>query len=128
MGVIDYNLRKRFILFIIGCIGLRSYLVYFAKTTSKTNLRYFGYAALVISFGFMFLYFSGFRKTGAEVFGDKIWWNDLRPVHSLLYFLFAYYVFTNKQGAWKFLATDVTIGFSAFIYYYYTHGNFNKLI
>lgn len=126
--MVDYNLRKRFILFIIGCIGLRSYLVYFAKTTSRSNLRYLGYAALVISFGFMFLYLSGLRKTGAEVFGDKIWWNNLRPLHSLLYFLFAYYVFTNNVNAWKFLGVDVIIGFSAFIYFHYTQGNFNKLI
>lgn len=126
--MIDYNLRKRFFLFIIGCIGLRSYLVYFAKTTSKTNLVYLGYAASVISFGFMFLYIFGLRKSGAEVFGDKIWWNNLRPVHSLLYLLFAYFVFTNNQDAWKFLALDVILGFSAFIYYHYSQGNFNKLM
>ena len=23
-----------------------------------------------------------------KVFGGKIWWNDLRPIHALLYFLF----------------------------------------
>ena len=25
------------------------------------------------------------RKTGLEVFGDKIWWNNLRPIHGILY-------------------------------------------
>ena len=30
-----------------------------------------------------------YRKTGKEVFGSKIWWNDLRPVHASLYILFA---------------------------------------
>lgn len=127
--MVDYSIRKRFLLFLFGCIGFRLLLVYLAKTTNEANLRLMSYAAIIISFGFMFLYFSGMRKTGPEVFGDKIWWNDLRPIHGLLYFLFAYSVFTrNFEGAWKFLAVDVTIGLVSFLYYHIKSGNFYKLL
>ena len=84
------NIQKRFILFLFGCIGTRSLLVYIAKTTNKTLLMYLGYLALIPAFGFFYLFLTGARKTGAEVFGDKIWWNNLRPIHALLYFTFAY--------------------------------------
>jgi hypothetical protein len=114
--MIDYNLRKRFLLFLFGCIGLRTYLVYFAKTTTLNNLINLAYISLIISFGFIYIYITKTRETGFEVFGDKIWWNNLRPLHALFYFLFAYNVLVLKnKDAWKFLAIDVIIGFLAFL-------------
>ena len=77
------TIQKRFLLFLIGCIGSRSLLVYLAKTTNKTFLMYMGYLALLPAIGFFYLFLTGTRKTGAEVFGDIIWWNYLRPIHGL---------------------------------------------
>lgn len=79
------TLYKRFLLFLIGCIGTRLLLVHIARTLDTELLRYMGYLALLPAFGFIYIYMSGTRKTGPEVFGDKIWWNDLRPLHGLLY-------------------------------------------
>lgn len=125
----DYNLRKRFILFLFGCIALRTYLVYFAKTTTLNNLIILAYISLIISFGFIYIYITKSRETGFEVFGDKIWWNNLRPLHALLYFLFVYNVIVLKnKDAWKFLAIDVIIGLLAFLNHHYISGNFSKLI
>jgi hypothetical protein len=70
---------------------------------------------------------SGKRKTGPEVFGDKIWWNKLRPVHSLLYFLFAYNAINGNRNAWKFLLLDVIIGLISFLSFHYFNGDFSKL-
>ena len=121
------NITKRFLLFLIGCIGTRSFLAYYAKTTNLDTLKLLGYFGLAISIGFMFIYLTGSRKTGGEVFGEKIWWNDLRPLHSLLYLLFAYFAINKNSNAWIFLVIDVVIGLSSFMYYHYTSGNLSKL-
>jgi hypothetical protein len=121
------NIQKRFLLFLFGCIGTRTLLVYIAKTTNKTLLMFLGYLALLPAIGFFYLFFSGTRKTGAEVFGDKIWWNNLRPIHGLLYTLFAYNAITGNQNAWLYLLVDVVFGFTSFVIFHYYNGDFYKL-
>ena len=122
------NIQKRFLLFLIGCIGTRSLLVYLAKTTNKTYLMYMGYLALLPAIGFFYLFLTGSRKTGAEVFGDKIWWNDLRPIHGILYYLFAYNAINGNSNAWKYLLVDVMVGLSSFLAFHYSEGNFVYLL
>ena len=122
------NIQKRFILFLFGCIGLRSLLVYIAKTTNKTILMYMGYLALLPAIGFFYIFLSGSRKTGSEVFGGKIWWNDLRPIHGIFYSLFAYNAITGNQNAWIFLLVDVVFGLASFLIFHYINGDFNKLL
>lgn len=106
---------KRILLFLIGCIGVRFLLVVLAKKSSTRTLKYLGYTALLPALGFALIYLFGWRKTGAEVFGDRIWWNNLRPVHSLLYFLFAYLAINGNRNSWMVLLIDVTIGLVAFV-------------
>ena len=125
--MIDYNIRRRFLLFLVGCIGTRTALVILAKTLEQKFLNIMGYIAFIIAFGFIYLYVTNSRQTGPEVFGDKIWWNDLRPIHGLLYFLFAIFVFINKKYAWIFLAIDVTFGLISFLINHYLSDNFSKL-
>jgi len=73
------------------------------------------YFAIVISIGFFYLFLSGSRTTGTETFGDKIWWNNLRPVHGLLYLLFALFAYNENKHAWIFLLIDVILGLISFI-------------
>jgi hypothetical protein len=122
------NLQKRFLLFLIGCIGSRSLLVVIAKNIQTKYLKYMGYLALIISFGFMYLFLTGSRKTGVEVFGEKIWWNNLRPLHSILYFLFAYNAIKGNKNAWIYLLIDVVIGLISFLIFHYGNGDFSKLL
>lgn len=113
------NIQKRFLLFLIGCIGIRLLLVYIAKISNPTNLQIMGIVSLIPAIGFMYIYLSGSRKTGGEVFGDTIWWNNLRPVHSILYFLFAYFAIVGNKHAYKFLLTDVSVGLIGFLTYHF---------
>ncbi len=122
------NLQKRILLFIFGCIGTRFLLVVLAKNTSIQYLKYMGYLALLPVIGFTYIYMTGSRKTGAEVFGEKIWWNDLRPIHALLYALFAYNAINGSRSAWKYLFYDVIFGLVAFLYYHWSIGDFQKLL
>lgn len=127
MSDID-NLKKRFALFLFGCIGIRTLFVYIAKKSNKTQLKKLGYLAIFPAIGLMYIYLSGSRQTGVEVFGEKIWWNNLRPIHSLLYALFAYNAILQRNYAWKFLFADVWIGLIAFAYFHCSRGNFTKVI
>ena len=112
------NIQKRFLLFLIGCVGVRSLFVVIAKNIDIKYLRYLGYLALLPAIGFAYIYLTGSRKTGQEVFGEKIWWNDLRPLHSLLYLLFAYNAIIGNKNAWVYLFIDVIIGLSSFLVYH----------
>jgi hypothetical protein len=118
------HLQQRFLMFLIGCIGTRSLFVIIAKYINTEYLKYLGYLALLPAIGFMYIYVSGSRKTGLEVFGENIWWNDLRPVHSVLYFLFAYNAILGNKQSWIFLLIDVLIGLTSFIIHHYINGDF----
>jgi hypothetical protein len=121
------TIQKRFLLFLIGCIGLRSLFVYLAKIANKTYLKYIGYLALIPAIGFIYLFLSGARQTGTEVFGSKIWWNNLRPIHGLLYLLFAYNAINGNKLAWVYLLIDVIIGLISFLSFHYYNNDFQKL-
>lgn len=110
---------QRVLLFLIGCIGIRSLFVYLAYTASPTILPYYGYAALLPAIGFAIIYIFGLRKTGVEVGGEHIWWNSLRPVHGILYGAFAATAIAKKPWAWMFLFADVTLGLGAWTMHHF---------
>ena len=85
-----------------------------------------GYLALLPAFGFTYLFFSGARKFGPEAYGGKIWWNSLRPVHAVLYTLFAYFAITGNRKAWVYLFADAMIGLFAFLWFHSKNGDFSK--
>ena len=122
------TIQKRFLLFLIGCIGLRSLFVVIAKNIDIKFLPYLGYLALLPAIGFIYIYVTDSRKTGAETFGEKIWWNDLRPVHALMYGLFAFNAINKNPNAWIYLLIDVLIGLFSFLIFHYTNGDFSKII
>jgi uncharacterized integral membrane protein len=122
------NIQKRFLLFLIGCAGSRSLFVIIVKNASAKMLTYLGYLALLPAIGFLYIYLTGSRKIGGEVFGEKIWWNDLRPLHSLIYFLFAYNAITGNKEAWMYLFVDIIIGLFSFLFFHYKNGDFSKLL
>jgi hypothetical protein len=121
------NIQKRFILFIFGCIFIRTLLVLFVKNIKTKYLPIIGYIILILAIGFFIIYFFDLRKTGIEVFRDKIWWNDLRPIHGLIYLTFAYLAIHKNKDAWILLLFDVFLGLVFFLNNHYTKGNFKYL-
>jgi len=121
------DLQKRFLLFLIGCIGTRFLLVLITKYSPIQYLPILGYIALVPALGFIYIYLTGSRKTGAEVFNHKIWWNNLRPIHGFLYGLFAYNAINKNTNSWIYLLVDVLFGLFSFTLYHYLQGNFSKI-
>jgi len=122
------HLQQRFLMFLIGCIGIRSLFVIIAKNINTKYLKYLGYMALLPAIGFIYIYLTGSRKTGAEVFGEKIWWNNLRPIHSILYFLFAYNAIIGNKQSWIYLLVDVLIGLISFLIHHYVNGDLVTLL
>lgn len=120
--------QKRFLLFIFGCIGVRSLFVIIAKNISLKYLPILGYLALLPAIGFIYIYVTGSRKTGMETFGEKIWWNNLRPIHAFLYLLFAYNAISGNKNAWIYLFIDVILGLISFLLFHYKNGDFSKLL
>jgi len=118
------NIQKRILLFLIGCIGVRSLFVVFAKYIDIKYLPYLGYLALLHAIGFIYIYTTGSRKFGIETFGHKIWWNNLRPIHAILYLLFAYNAIIGNKHAWIYLLADVLFGLISFLIYHYVKGDF----
>jgi len=99
-----------------------------AKNANRTYLKYMGYLSILPAVGFFYLYLTGSRKTGPEVFGDKIWWNDLRPIHGVMYFLFAYNAINGDAFAWIYLLIDVIIGLVSFLLFHYYNNDFSKAL
>ena len=120
-------MQKRFLLFLFACIGTRSLFVYLAKNANITYLRYMGYLALLLAISFFYIFLTDSRKTGAEVFGDKIWWNNLRPIHGVLYLLFAYNAIIGNKFAWIYLLIDVIVGLVSFLSFHYYNNDFRLL-
>ena len=122
------TIQKRFLAFLLLCIPVRIGFVFIAKKVDIKYLPYLGYLAILPAIGFAYIYIFGKRKTGGETFGQKIWWNNLRPLHSILYFIFAYLALKKSNNAYIPLLLDVIIGLISFIIYHNSVGSFRKLI
>lgn len=113
------NNQKRLFAFLLGCIPVRIFLSYLAYTLPPSYLQIMGYVTLIPAFGFLIIYLFGLRQTGAETYGNKIWWNNLRPIHFILYFVFSILAINKNNKAWIALAIDVSIGLVSFLLYHF---------
>ena len=110
--------QRRATAFLIGCLGTRALVTWLAYSKPQI-VPLLGIVAAIIALGFLGIYFGDLRRTGPEVFGDRIWWNTLRPIHAILYGLFAYYALTGLSRAWMFLALDVVLGATAWTIHHF---------
>ena len=120
--------QKRFLMFLVGCMGSRVLFTLLAKYIDIQYLPILGYIALLPAIGFFYIYVTGSRKTAFEIEGEKVCWNNLRPFHSILYLLFAYNAITKHANSWKYLALDTSMGLLAFLSHHYENGSFQKLM
>lgn len=118
------GIQKRVLMFLVGCMGARIGLAYLAKWSNTIVRKILMIAIGLMATGFTIIYFFGLRKTGLETQGAPIWWNDLRPIHAILYGLAAWSLYEDQNVmAWKLLLGDTAIGLVAFLYYHITSGN-----
>jgi hypothetical protein len=73
--------------------------------------------ALIISSGFIIQYIRNPKLGG---FGQKVWWNDSRLLHSLMYLLIYYNLYkNNKKSVMSLLLLDVLLGINNYINHHY---------
>ena len=96
------------------CIAVRLALAYLAYAYPEIASRY-ALLALIPVIGWLWILLVTGRDTGIEVFGDKIWWNHLRPVHAALWATFAYMSYNGMSLAWVPLVADPGVGLGGWI-------------
>jgi hypothetical protein len=104
---------KRFLVFILGCIGSRLSLSMIAKYIMIDYLPLLAIITIPISISFMYLYIFGndVADRQLEWLGDKkIWWNQLRPLHSILFMIFSILAMNKLSYSWLILLLDTIIG------------------
>ena len=111
-------MNSRLLLFLFGCITIRLLFVIIAKNIDKKYLPSLGLLALIPFIGFTYIYANNLRKTGIETGGNEIWWDNLRPIHASLYYIFAVMAFRKQHFAYVPLLIDVILGFVARIGFY----------
>lgn len=121
------SIQKRFALFLGLCIPIRVAFTILAKYIPIRFLPLLGVPFLIFGLGITTIYITGSRRNGAETMGAPIWWNSLRPVHGLLYLVFAIGAFCRNRDSWLLLLIDTLIGFVAFWSYHITKNNLTKL-
>jgi hypothetical protein len=125
------SIQLRFLYFLLGCIPSRLLLVWVAKhhANSTTERVMLSMITMVVGGAFLFLFVTGYRSTGPEVFGGEIWWKQIRIIHALLYLMYAYSLMADKHSsnAWMILLFDVIVGLSSFLVYHYKMSNFMML-
>lgn len=114
------------ILFWCACIPVRLLLVSIAYAFEQGHIddRYrLPFLALILFIGlpFFYRYVSGTRTSGPETFGRPIWWNPLRPIHGMLYTLYAFLFYRRLRGAYLLLLVDVCVGVYAELVYKKKH-------
>lgn len=112
------DLQKRIVLFLGLCIPSRLLIAYIAKILPSKYLPIMGILTLLPVIGWSYIYLSGIRKTGLETIGAPIWWNELRPIHAGLYFIFSLMAINKSENSYFVILTDTIIGLFAFLKYH----------
>ena len=111
----NLNINKRITYFLLGCIPIRIIFVLILKYVNEDYLPYLSVPLLLISFGFLYLYFTNLRLNAPEA-GGKTWWANLRLIHGALYLTSTIYAFQKKDIAWVPLLIDVIFGLVSFLF------------
>ena len=91
------------------CILVRVFIAYLAFLSYNSNLRYILVAFLfTVSIVLTYLYITKQRKIGA--FGQKIWWDFLRPIHAILFFISGVLLSTKVKETYIILLISAFIG------------------
>jgi len=91
------------------CIFLRFLLSYFVFVTYNNNYRYiFIIFYLLAALGLLYHYLNKKRKIGA--FNNIVWWDDLRPIHALLFISTAILLYIKNPYSYILPVIDTIIG------------------
>lgn len=90
-------------------------MAYWVRTRGDTSRPHITLALIgfCVAIAFAGIYIFELRDTAFEA-GGEVWWNQMRPVHSALYFMFAQFALKGELiHASHALMLDATMGFLA---------------
>ncbi len=109
---------KIILYFIFLCFPARLLLSILAKIIKPIYLPIIGIFTTFISINF-FINFIQYRKEEKGFFGNYVWWNNYRLIHSFTYAIFSILAFLNYNKAWIILFIDAILGLIFFIHKYF---------
>lgn len=123
------NIQKRFLYYLLFCIGTRMVLTILAKNLTKEKVKYMSFITLVMGLGFLYIYAFGSKRADNQLewANAKIWWNDYRIIHGILYTSFSILGILKINKAWILLGLDTLLGLILFLHYHYISGNYESL-
>ena len=104
------TIQKRFLAFLLLCIPMRIIFALVAKYINNDYLPYLGFLAIMPAIGFSYIFIFGKRKKGGETFGQKIWWDFLRPIHAILLFVSGVLLSLKVKETYLVLLADALMG------------------
>tara|TARA_B100001093_G_C26844233_1_gene1021996 strand:+ start:1770 stop:2108 length:339 start_codon:yes stop_codon:yes gene_type:complete len=111
-------MNKVLLYFIFLCFPARLALALIAKYININYLPFFAIITTIISIGF-FINFIKHNPNDKGFFGNKVWWNNYRLIHSFNFALFSLQAFMKYDKAWIILLLDAFIGLFFFIFKYF---------
>ena len=99
-------------------ITLLIYLAYLSVNATDSNYHIvFSIMYFSFSLGFLYQFIFKPRKKGA--FGQKIWWDYLRPVHAVIFLYGSYLIYYKNMAFIPLLVADNLIGLTGHVLYHY---------
>lgn len=104
-------------IFLFACIGTRIAISMIARNIPANYLPIMALFTSIISIGFLRGYLLNTPKIGA--FGNKVWWQNYRIIHSFNFGLFSILAVNKNTKAWIILFIDACLGLLFFINKYF---------
>ena len=101
----------RDLLFYTVCVSVRVAIAFLVRITPRILTSIL---LMLVSIGFLVRFLTHDSSTKKGAFNGSVWWNGLRPFHSLTYLLSSFLVLAERQNVatWLLLG-DVTVGLVA---------------
>jgi len=107
--------------YFVICILVRLLLAYSVYKNYKNKIRYvFIIFYLLLGLGSLYHFIKNDRSIGA--FSQKVWWQNYRIIHTILFLGVCILLYKKNKNAWKLLLIDTLIS----IYGHITNRYFQK--
>jgi hypothetical protein len=104
-----FSLTSPQIKFILFCVPVRLLLALLAYRAPTQYLPMLGVPLLIMSMGFLILFFGNLRQKATEADGVT-WWANQRLLHGGLYLIASIYAFRKSRDVWMPLIMDALLG------------------
>jgi hypothetical protein len=104
-------------IFLFVCMGTRLAISMIAKYIDHNYLPYMAIFTTMISLGFLRVFILNSPKIG--FFGNPIWWQNYRIIHSINFGIFSFLAVNKNSNAWIILFADAMLGLMFFLQKYF---------